>query len=135
VPYSDPNVHSQDLCASHDAPQKESQALLALDRIERIMERIEPASTASSMQLQAFIGQGELISFIFLYSLKFLKFSLLHCNPFHGVCRVFHSLLYNMERSWAAAGFPAACPELRLVPAARYSGAKMCDSKHCLVFA
>jgi hypothetical protein len=82
----------------------------------RIMERIERASTDSSMQLQAFVGQCELI---FLISLKFLIFTLFHCNLFHGVCKVVHSQLYSMERSWAAAGFPAARPELHLGPHAR----------------
>jgi hypothetical protein len=60
----------------------------------------------------------------------------LYYDTFHGVCRVSYSWLYIMERSWAAAGLPAACPELclGLRPEARVSGAEMCDSKHCLVF-
>jgi hypothetical protein len=60
---------------------RESQALQALNRMERIMERrmerqLAAASSASSKQLQAFIGQGEFFSII---SWKFLKIS------FHGV--------------------------------------------------
>jgi hypothetical protein len=68
APYSDPYVYGQGLCASNEAPQRESQALPALDRMERILERIERASSASSLQLQLFIGQGELFFYI---SLKF----------------------------------------------------------------
>jgi hypothetical protein len=79
APYSDPNAYGQCLHASFEAPQRESQAPPALDRMERILERIEGASSASSIQLQAFIGQGELIFFILL---KFLKFTLLHCISF-----------------------------------------------------
>jgi hypothetical protein len=70
APYSDPNAQGQGLRASHIELQRESQAPQALDRMERIMERIERNSSASSKQLQAFLGQGELISLI---SLKFLK--------------------------------------------------------------
>jgi hypothetical protein len=54
--YSDPNAQVQGLPTSHDE--------------ERIMERMERHSSASSKQLQAFIGQGEFFSII---SLKFLK--------------------------------------------------------------
>jgi hypothetical protein len=48
---------------------------------------------------------------------------------------VLYSLLYIVERGWAAAGFPAACPEYvsGLVSEARVSGAKMCGSDQCLV--
>jgi hypothetical protein len=51
APYSDPNAQGQGLRASHDEPQRESQAPQALDHMERIMERMEPASSASSKQL------------------------------------------------------------------------------------
>jgi hypothetical protein len=98
--------------------------------MERIMERIVRHSL---QQLQAFIGQGELISLI---SLKFLKIYSFCIMILSMEFVVLYSLLYIMERSWAAAGFPAACPKLRLGlrSEARVSGAKMCDSKHCLVF-
>jgi hypothetical protein len=45
------------------------------------------------------------------------------------------SRLYILEKSWVAAGFPAAIPNCAsgLMPVARYSGVKMCVSKHCLV--
>jgi hypothetical protein len=75
APYSDPNAHGQGLCASHDSPQRESQAPQALDRMERIMERMEHASSASSKQLQAFLGH-ELISLISLRFLKIHSFAL-----------------------------------------------------------
>jgi hypothetical protein len=72
APFTDPNARGRGLRASHDEPQRESQAPQALDPMERIMERMErqqaAASSASSKQLQAFIGQGELFSII---SLKF----------------------------------------------------------------
>jgi hypothetical protein len=41
APYSDPSARSQGFCASFDNSKGESQASLALDRIERIMERME----------------------------------------------------------------------------------------------
>jgi hypothetical protein len=72
APFIDPNARGRGLYASHDEPQRESQASQVLDRIKRIMERMERqqavASSASSAQLQAFIGQGEFFSLI---SLKF----------------------------------------------------------------
>jgi hypothetical protein len=65
APFIDPNARGRGLCASHDEPQRESQAL---DRIERMERQQAAASSASSAQLQAFIGQGEFFSLI---SLKF----------------------------------------------------------------
>jgi hypothetical protein len=68
------------LRASHDEPQRESQAPQALDRMERIMERMErqqaAACSASSKQLQVFIGQGEIFSIILLKFLKNYSFTL-----------------------------------------------------------
>jgi hypothetical protein len=72
APYSDPSARSRGFCASFDDSKRESQATPALDRIERIMEGQQVASTsassASSAQLYALIGQGE---FHFSFSLKF----------------------------------------------------------------
>jgi hypothetical protein len=141
APYSDPYAYGQGLRASNKAPQRESQAPLALDRMERILECIERASSASFIQLQSFIGQGELIFYILL---KFLKFALLHCKSFPW------SLLsgpLSVSTVWKEVGWPpvslrpvsnhfrASClrPRACLVPAARYSDAKMCYSKPCLV--
>jgi hypothetical protein len=51
APYSDPYAYGQGHCASYKAPQRESQAPPALDRMERILERF-------GGQLQSFLGQG-----------------------------------------------------------------------------
>jgi hypothetical protein len=67
APCSDPNAQSRGFRASVYEPQRESHAPQVFDRMEHIMERMEwqqaAASSASLQQLQAFIGQGELISF------------------------------------------------------------------------
>jgi hypothetical protein len=78
--------------------------------MERIMECMEhqqaAASSASSAQLQAFIGQGEFFSLIsYLKNYSFTLYS------FPWSLKSKYSLLYIVERSWAAAGFPTACPE------------------------
>jgi hypothetical protein len=41
APFIDPSARGRGFCASHDDSQRESQAPPALDRIERIMERME----------------------------------------------------------------------------------------------
>jgi hypothetical protein len=78
APFSDPSAQSRGFRASFDDSKEESQASPALDRIEHIMERMERqqvastfASSASSAQLHALIGQGE---FHLSFSLKFWKF-------------------------------------------------------------
>jgi hypothetical protein len=98
APYSDQYAYGQGLCPFFEAPQRESQALPALNRMERILDRF-------GGQLQSFLGQGELIFYILL---KFLKFTLLPCK-----CFSWSPLLglYSLERSWAATGFTAARPE------------------------
>jgi hypothetical protein len=75
APFSDPSMRSRGFCASFDDSQRESQASPALNRIERIMERMErqqaaatSALSTSSAQLHVLIGQGE---FLFSFSLKF----------------------------------------------------------------
>jgi hypothetical protein len=67
APFTDPNARGRGLHASHDEPQRESQAL---DRMERMERQQAAASSASSKQLQAFLSQGEFFS---INSLKFLK--------------------------------------------------------------
>jgi hypothetical protein len=71
VAYSDQGVYGQDLRTSFE---REFQAPMALDRMERILERIESASSASSLHqretLQSFLGQGEFLLF------NYLKFAL-----------------------------------------------------------
>jgi hypothetical protein len=71
APFSDPSARSRGFCASFDDSKRESQASLALDHIERIMEQQQAASTSassvSSAQLHALIGQGE---FHLSFSLK-----------------------------------------------------------------
>jgi hypothetical protein len=59
--FNDPNAYGQGHRASNAATQRESQAPPALDRRECILESIELATSASSLQLQSFFGQGELI--------------------------------------------------------------------------
>jgi hypothetical protein len=73
--FSDPSARSRGFRASFDDSKRESQASPALDRIERIIERMEQqqaastsASSASSAQLHTLIGQGE---FHFSFTLKF----------------------------------------------------------------
>jgi hypothetical protein len=66
--YSDQGVYGQGLRTSYEEPQREFQAPTALDRMKQILERIESASSASSLHqresLQSFLGQGE---FYFLF--------------------------------------------------------------------
>jgi hypothetical protein len=61
APFNDPNAYGQGHCASNAATQRESQAPPALNRMERILESIEHATSASSLQLQLFFCQGDLI--------------------------------------------------------------------------
>jgi hypothetical protein len=65
---------SQGHRASSAAPRRESPAPRALDRIQQILEGIEHATSASTLAIQSFVGQGELI-LVYLISLKFLRFS------------------------------------------------------------
>jgi hypothetical protein len=72
--YSDQGAYGQGFRTSFEEHQREFQAPTALDRMERILERIESASSASSLHqretLQSFLGQGE---FHFLFSLKLFE--------------------------------------------------------------
>jgi hypothetical protein len=70
APNSDPSAQSRGFCAPYVDSQRESQASPSLDRIERIMERMErqqaaatSISTASSAQLHVLFGQGKFLSF------------------------------------------------------------------------
>jgi hypothetical protein len=61
APFNDPNAYGQGHHASNAAPQGESQAPQALNRMQRILENIERATSASSLHIKSFFGQGELI--------------------------------------------------------------------------
>jgi hypothetical protein len=74
APFNVPNAYGQGHHASSASPQGESPAPQALDRMQRILESIERATSASSLSIQLFFGQGELI-LVYLISLKFLGFS------------------------------------------------------------
>jgi hypothetical protein len=74
APFSGPSARSQGFRAPYDDLERES----PFNRIERIMGRMEhqqaaaaSASTASTAQLHALIGQGEFL----LFSLNYLKFA------------------------------------------------------------
>jgi hypothetical protein len=122
APYSDPNAYSQGYNASYEAPQRENQVPPAL---EHILNRfLGPASVVS---------QARLVDF--LYFVEIIKIhSCLPCISFPWSPPLG---LYSLESCWAAAGFPRPVPNHAsgLVPVARYSNAKMCGSKHGLVFA
>jgi hypothetical protein len=68
APFMDSSARSRGFRASHNDSQRESQASLALNRIERNMEHMErhqaaatSASSASLAQLHEFIGHGEFL--------------------------------------------------------------------------
>jgi hypothetical protein len=69
APFNDPNAYGQGHRTSNAATQRESQAPQALNCMERILESIECATSASSLQLQPFFGQGELIHYFRLKNL------------------------------------------------------------------
>jgi hypothetical protein len=105
--------------------------------MERMERQQAAASSASSQQLQVFIGQGELIYLILLKFLKIYSFCIMILSMEFVECYTLCSTLWK-EVGRPLACLPAclsACSELRLGlrPEARVSGAKMCDSKHCLV--
>jgi hypothetical protein len=60
APFSDPDAYGQGHCASSAAPPRERPAPRALDRMQQILEGIERATSASSIAIQSFVGQGEL---------------------------------------------------------------------------
>jgi hypothetical protein len=67
-----PSAQGSSLCASFDESQRESQAFPALDRIERIIERMKrhqaastSASTTSSARFHSLPGQGKFSLFLF----------------------------------------------------------------------
>jgi hypothetical protein len=128
--YSDQGVYSQGLRTSFEEHQREFQAPTALDRMERILERIESASSASSLHqretLQSFLGQGE---FYFLFSLKLFEIcSSLFFNPFHGVCRGPENLYLNFPLGssfWKEVGWPqVSLQPTRITPKGLMSVAK-----------
>jgi hypothetical protein len=86
-PFTDPNAYGQGHHASSTAPRRESPVPQALDWMQEILESNERATSASSLAIQSFVGQGELI-LDYLISLKFLGFRNFLCivNPFQGVC-------------------------------------------------
>jgi hypothetical protein len=138
APYSDPNARGQGLCTSHDEPQIESQAPKALDRMERIMERMErqqaAASSASSKQLQAFIGQGEFFSIILLKIFENLLVYYVILSMESEECYTLYSTLWKEVGQLPASRRPVPNYVSGPVPKAGVSGAKMCGSEHCLVF-
>jgi hypothetical protein len=87
APFTDPNAYGQGHHASSAAQPRESPAPQALNRMQQILESIEHATSASSLAMQSFVGQGELILGYLILS-KFLGFRNLLCivNPFQGVC-------------------------------------------------
>jgi hypothetical protein len=74
APFSDPDAYGQGHYASSTAPPRESPAPRALDWMQQILEGIERATSASTLAIQSFVGQGELI-LVYLNLLKFLGFS------------------------------------------------------------
>jgi hypothetical protein len=74
TPFHDPNAYGQGHRASSAAPQGESPAPQALNQMQKILESIERATSASSHSIQSFFSQGELI-LVYLVSFKFLGFS------------------------------------------------------------
>jgi hypothetical protein len=61
--FNDPNAYGQGHRASNAASQGESPAPQALNRMQRILESIERAMSASSLHIQLFFGQGELLHY------------------------------------------------------------------------
>jgi hypothetical protein len=74
VPFFDPDAYGQGHRASSAAPPRESRAPRALDQMQQILEGIKRATSACTLAIQSFVGQGELI-LVSLISLEFLGFS------------------------------------------------------------